>query len=100
MATYESDLAKIVAGRQDLANAEKLLDLPVTVYPEVINIQRDMRGLRQIYDIFKAQKVRCRNLNSRLGHIIVMIMVFMHVIFILKPSRMQRKSGLRFCGWI
>ncbi|XP_063753564.1 dynein axonemal heavy chain 10 [Eleginops maclovinus] len=55
MATYEADLAKIVAGRQELANAEKLLDLPVTMYPDVISIQRDMDGLRQIYGVYKAQ---------------------------------------------
>lgn len=57
MGSYEADLAKIVAGRQELANAEKLLDLPVTMYPEVVRMQRDMQGLRQIYDIYKAQKV-------------------------------------------
>lgn len=59
MRTYEADLEKIVAGRQELANAEKLLDLPVTVYPEVISMQRDMNGLRQIYNVYKAQKVGC-----------------------------------------
>lgn len=59
METCEADLARVVAGRQELANAEKLLDLPVTVYPEVISIQNDMKGLRQIYGIYKAQKVRC-----------------------------------------
>lgn len=57
MVTYEADLAKVVAERQELANAEKLLDLPVTLYPEVINIQKDMKGLRQIYNVYKAQKV-------------------------------------------
>uniref|UniRef100_A0A3P8UAE7 Dynein axonemal heavy chain 10 n=1 Tax=Amphiprion percula TaxID=161767 RepID=A0A3P8UAE7_AMPPE len=53
---YEVDLAKIVAGRQELTNAEKLLDLPVTVYPEVISMQKDMQGLRQIYDVYKDAK--------------------------------------------
>lgn len=57
MEKYEADLAKVVAGRQELANAEKLLDLPVTVCPEVISMQKDMKGLRQIYDVYKAQKV-------------------------------------------
>lgn len=57
MGSYEADLAKIVAGRQDLANAEKLLDMPVTMYQEVVRIQKDMQGLRQIYQIYKAQKV-------------------------------------------
>ncbi|XP_071339029.1 dynein axonemal heavy chain 10 [Trachinotus anak] len=56
MGTYETDLAKIVAGQQELTNAEKLLDLSVTVYPEVINMQKDMKALRLIYDVFKAQK--------------------------------------------
>ncbi|XP_044232976.1 dynein axonemal heavy chain 10 isoform X2 [Thunnus albacares] len=56
MGTYEAELAKIVAGRQELANAEKLLDLPVTMYPEMISMQKDMKGLRQIYDVYKAQK--------------------------------------------
>ncbi|XP_031164939.2 dynein heavy chain 10, axonemal [Sander lucioperca] len=56
MGTYEAELAKIVSGRQELANAEKLLDLPVTVYPEVISMQKDMKGLRQIYGVYKAQK--------------------------------------------
>lgn len=57
METYEADLAKVVAEQQELANAEKLVDLPVNVYPEVISIQKDMKGLRQIYDVYKAQKV-------------------------------------------
>ncbi|XP_033947329.1 dynein axonemal heavy chain 10 [Pseudochaenichthys georgianus] len=56
MGTYEKDLAKIVAGRQELANAEKLLDLPVTVYPDVISMQRDMEGLRQIYRVYTTQQ--------------------------------------------
>lgn len=57
METYEADLAEVVAERQELANAEKLLDLPLTLYPDVISIQRDMNGLRQIYKVYKAQKV-------------------------------------------
>lgn len=57
MGSYESELAKIVEGRQELAKAEKLLDLPITMYPEVVSVQKDMQGLRQIYGIYKAQKV-------------------------------------------
>uniref|UniRef100_A0A673CHG9 Dynein axonemal heavy chain 10 n=1 Tax=Sphaeramia orbicularis TaxID=375764 RepID=A0A673CHG9_9TELE len=56
METYEADLAKTVAARQELTNAEKLLDLPVTVYQEIISIQKDMKGLRQIYDLYKKAK--------------------------------------------
>uniref|UniRef100_A0A3Q3DBI2 Dynein axonemal heavy chain 10 n=1 Tax=Hippocampus comes TaxID=109280 RepID=A0A3Q3DBI2_HIPCM len=57
MDSFEAELAKMVAGRQELANAEKLLDLPVLAYPEIVSIQKDMNGLRQIYDIFRDQKV-------------------------------------------
>ncbi|XP_060895064.1 dynein axonemal heavy chain 10 [Labrus mixtus] len=53
---YEADLAKVVSERQELANAEKLLDLQVTVYPEIVSMQKDMAGLRLIYDVFRAQQ--------------------------------------------
>ncbi|XP_055020703.1 dynein axonemal heavy chain 10 [Boleophthalmus pectinirostris] len=56
MDSYEVELAKMVSQRQELTSAEKLLDLPVTVYPEVVSMQKDMRGLRMIYDIYRAQK--------------------------------------------
>lgn len=55
--TYETNLAKIVAEEQELANVANLLDLPVSVFPEVFNIQKEMKALRQIYDLYKAQKV-------------------------------------------
>ncbi|XP_035641685.1 dynein axonemal heavy chain 10 [Oncorhynchus keta] len=56
METYETELAKIEAGRQELANAEKLFDLPITMYTELQNVQKEMKGLRQIYEIYKSQK--------------------------------------------
>uniref|UniRef100_A0A669C7U5 Dynein axonemal heavy chain 10 n=1 Tax=Oreochromis niloticus TaxID=8128 RepID=A0A669C7U5_ORENI len=59
MGKYEADLAKIVAGQQEITNAEKLLDLSVTTFPEVLSIKNDMNGLRQIFDIYKAQQVGC-----------------------------------------
>lgn len=58
METYETELAKVEASRQELVKAEKLFDLPITMYPELLNVQKDMKGLRQIYEIYKAQKVR------------------------------------------
>ncbi|KAG5844641.1 hypothetical protein ANANG_G00164650 [Anguilla anguilla] len=57
MATFEAELARIESGRQELANAEKLFNLPITMYPELVRVQQDMSGLRQIYEIYKAQKV-------------------------------------------
>ncbi|KAM3867513.1 dynein axonemal heavy chain 10 [Diretmus argenteus] len=56
MGTYETELAKMEARRQELANAENLFDLPITTYTELHNVHMDMNGLRQIYEIYKAQK--------------------------------------------
>ncbi|KAG9351776.1 hypothetical protein JZ751_023027 [Albula glossodonta] len=57
MGTFEKELARIESGRQDLANAEKLFNLPITMYPELVRVQKEMIGLRQIYEIYKAQKM-------------------------------------------
>lgn len=60
--TYEANLAKMVAEEAELANVANLLDLPVSVFPELFNIQMEMKALRQIYDLYKAQKVCVGNL--------------------------------------
>lgn len=57
MRTYEDNLAKIVEEEQELANVAHLLDLPVGVFPEIFNIQKEMKALQQIYDLYRAQKV-------------------------------------------
>ncbi|XP_067084612.1 dynein axonemal heavy chain 10 [Osmerus mordax] len=56
MVSYEKELAVVEAGRQELANAEKLFDLPITMYPELQSVQKEMKGLRQIYEIYSSQK--------------------------------------------
>lgn len=103
---YEADLTKLVAERQKLGNAEKLLDLQVTVYPEIISMQKDMAGLRQIYDVYKAQMVRYGywSLTEKHDRGIVfpanMFFLVFNMFFFLVCLRMQRQSGLRPCGWI
>ncbi|XP_073442216.1 dynein axonemal heavy chain 10 [Dendrobates tinctorius] len=57
LAAYEKELEKYEKNRQELANAEKLFDLPITMYPELLQVQKEMKGLRQIYDIYSAQKL-------------------------------------------
>ncbi|XP_069071115.1 dynein axonemal heavy chain 10 [Pleurodeles waltl] len=53
---YEKELARHEKRRQELANAEKLFDLPITMYPDLLQVQKEMKGLREIYEIYKAQK--------------------------------------------
>ncbi|KAH0502213.1 Dynein heavy chain 10, axonemal [Microtus ochrogaster] len=57
LSSFEKELAKHEKNRQELANAEKLFDLPITMYPELIKVQKEMSGLRLIYDLYESLKV-------------------------------------------
>lgn len=54
---YKKELKQYETDRQELANAERLFDLPITMYPELVQVQKEMSGLEKIYDIYKEQKV-------------------------------------------
>ncbi|XP_058850532.1 dynein axonemal heavy chain 10 [Acipenser ruthenus] len=56
LAVYEKELSHKEKDRQELANAEKLFGLPITMYADLMQVQKEMSGLRQVYDIYKAQK--------------------------------------------
>ncbi|KAM5237710.1 dynein axonemal heavy chain 10 [Ctenodactylus gundi] len=56
LGAFERELAKHEKSRQDLANAEKLFDLPITMYPQLLQVQKEMGGLRLIYDLYKGLK--------------------------------------------
>ena len=55
MKTYKEEVAKLESERQELANAEKLFDLPITMYPELLQVQKEMNGLTQIYALYEEQ---------------------------------------------
>ena len=54
---YQIEVAKLENQRQELANAEKLFDLAITMYPGLLQVQKEMKGLEQIYAIYDEQKV-------------------------------------------
>ena len=54
---YQIELDEFDAERQELANAEKLFDLPITAYPQLLEVQKQMKGMQQVYQIFKNQKI-------------------------------------------
>lgn len=58
MKKYQEEVAELEGGRQELTNAEKLFELPITMYPELMKVQKEMKGLEQIYAIYTEQKVR------------------------------------------
>ncbi|XP_038229191.1 dynein axonemal heavy chain 10 [Dermochelys coriacea] len=53
---FDKEFEKHEKNRQELANAEKLFDIPITMYPDLLKVQKDMRDLKQIYDIYKLQR--------------------------------------------
>ena len=42
--------------RQELANAEKLFGLPISMYPDMISLEADMQGYDMIYSLYNDQK--------------------------------------------
>uniref|UniRef100_A0A673VC35 Dynein axonemal heavy chain 10 n=1 Tax=Suricata suricatta TaxID=37032 RepID=A0A673VC35_SURSU len=56
LAIYEKELMRHEKNRQELANAEKLFDLPITMYPELLKVQKEMNGLKSIYELYEALK--------------------------------------------
>ena len=57
MKTYKEDYNRFEKDRQELANAEKLFDLPITMYTEMQQIEKELKGLELIYGIYERQKV-------------------------------------------
>ena len=57
MKPFKMELQKFENTRLDLAQAEKLFDLPITMYPELQYIQKEMKGLEQIYALYEEQNV-------------------------------------------
>ncbi|KAM6051570.1 dynein axonemal heavy chain 10-like [Theristicus caerulescens] len=56
MAIFEKEVEKLEKVHQELGSIEKLFDLPVTVYPDLMKAQNDMKGLKQIYEIYELQR--------------------------------------------
>ncbi|PVD32839.1 hypothetical protein C0Q70_08286 [Pomacea canaliculata] len=56
MKKYQEEVAELEANRQELTNAERLFELPITMYPELLKVQKEMKGLEQIYAIYIEQK--------------------------------------------
>ncbi len=54
---YQDEYATLEAQRQELTNAEKLFDLPITMYPDMIEVDRELKGLAKVYELFEAQRV-------------------------------------------
>lgn len=63
---YKEELAKLEADKQELTNAEKLFNLPISSYAALNQVQKEMRGLDELYKLYEEQKVcKLLKLNFR-----------------------------------
>jgi dynein heavy chain, axonemal len=55
--TYRDELHKLENEKQELTNAERLFNLPISSYPELLQVQKEMKGLEDLYKLYEEQKV-------------------------------------------
>ncbi|CAF0851193.1 unnamed protein product [Rotaria sordida] len=55
MKTYRDELTKLEIDKQELTNAEKLFNLPISSYPELYIIQKEMKNLEKLYQLYEQQ---------------------------------------------
>lgn len=55
--SFRDELHKLENEKQELTNAERLFNLPISSYPELVHVQKEMKGLEDLYKLFEEQKV-------------------------------------------
>ena len=53
---FKEEFSNFEKERQELANAEKLFGLSITLYPELLDMEKELKGLDQIFSIYENQK--------------------------------------------
>lgn len=54
---YRDELHKLEHDKQELTNAERLFNLPISSYNALTQVQKEMRGLEELYKLYEDQKV-------------------------------------------
>lgn len=54
---FQMEYSMLEKRRQELTNAEKLFDLPITIYEDLIEVDRDLRNLTKVYELYESQNV-------------------------------------------
>ena len=55
---FQVEFAAAEKERQELCNAEKLFDLPITGYPGLVEVDREVGQYCKVLDLYEAQRVR------------------------------------------
>jgi dynein heavy chain len=53
---YKDELTKLENDKQELTNAERLFNLPISNYSALHQVQKEMRGLEDLYKLYEEQK--------------------------------------------
>lgn len=65
---YQAKYSNYEKLRQELANAEKLFDLPITKYDDLIEVDQAMRNIAKVYELYEAQRVSFITLSESKNH--------------------------------
>ncbi len=60
MKKFQEEYVKYEKQRQELSNAEKLFDLPITTYSDLMEVDKDLKNMAKVYDLYEAQRVKLR----------------------------------------
>lgn len=53
---FKEEFSKYEKERQELTNAERLFGLPISMYPELNQMEKELKGLDQIFSIYTSQQ--------------------------------------------
>ena len=57
---YQALYLEFESQRGELTNAEKLFDLSITGYPNLIDVEKELKSTALVFEIYEAQRVsRC-----------------------------------------
>ena len=54
---YQALYCEFETQRGELTNAEKLFDLPITGYPNLLELEKELKNLALVFDLYEAQRV-------------------------------------------
>ena len=87
---FQADYTEFERRRQELTNAERLFDLPITLYPDLIEVEKELRSLSKVYELYEAQRVGlyiCMVLiANRYVYLYIHVSYFLTPTFTLSPS--------------
>lgn len=54
---YQALYSEFEVQRGELTNAEKLFDLSITSYPHLLEVEKELKNLTLVFELYEAQRV-------------------------------------------